>query len=82
MIVSNKYYTILDSGEAFYSNLGTVGGTDMGAVFLGCWNHSDLFGITGRGPGMSVEPGSNTAEGFSDELFCKMLFQHKGQATL
>lgn len=34
---------ILDPGEAFYSNLGTVEGTGMGAVFFGCWNPSDLF---------------------------------------
>lgn len=37
------------------------------------------FGITGKEPGMSVEPGSNTAEGFSEEPFCEMLFQHKSQ---
>lgn len=40
------------------------------------------FGITGREPGMSEEPGSNTAEGFSDEHFCKMLFWHNGQKFL
>lgn len=42
--------------------------------------HLTSFGITGREAGMSVEPGSITAEGFSDEHFGKMLFQHEGQA--
>lgn len=82
MIVMKKYYTILYSRETLYSNLGTVVGTGTGATFLGWWNPVNLFGIAQREHGspsttVFVAQGSNSAEGFSDEQSCKMLFQHR-----
>lgn len=70
MIVTNKYYAILYSWEALYSNLGTVAGTGTGA---GWWNPANLFGIARKEPSTSafMELGSNSAEGFSDERSCR-----------